>query len=96
MTHFTRFALMLPLFGLAACDELAVMNDPVALAELRGSKNCIAAVENETGVSGATINTTLPVVEVNTYIVDVPNAPYWTCVTDDAGQAQTITQRRGA
>lgn len=92
MTPFVRPALILSLLGLAACDEIAVANDPVARAELRATKSCIRAVENETGASGVTLNTTLPVVEVNQYIIDVPGKPYWTCRTDDAGQAQTIVE----
>lgn len=87
-------ALFLSILGLAACDEIAVANDPVARAELRATKSCIAAVENETGVSGATINTTIPIVEVNQYIVNVPNAPYWTCFTNEEGQAQSIVENR--
>lgn len=94
MPRFLRPALFLSILGLAACDEIAVANDPVARAELRATKSCIAAVENETGVSGATINTTIPIVEVNQYIVNVPNAPYWTCFTNEEGQAQSIVENR--
>ncbi|APE43283.1 hypothetical protein BOO69_07510 [Sulfitobacter alexandrii] len=94
MPPLLRPALLIALLGVAACDEVAVANDPVARAELRATKSCIAAVENETGVSGASINTTIPIIEVNQYIVNVPNAPYWTCITNDEGQAQTITQNQ--
>ncbi len=94
MYFLTRSALVLSLLGLVACDELAVANDPVALAELRGQKSCIAAVAAETGASGVTINTTLPVVELNRFIVDVPNAAMWTCVTDTSGKAIQIVERR--
>ncbi|QFT60137.1 hypothetical protein FIU94_15005 [Sulfitobacter sp. THAF37] len=94
MPTLLRPALIIALLGVAACDEVAVANDPVARAELRATKSCIAAVENETGVSGATINTTIPIIELNQYIVNVPNAPYWTCTTNDQGQALTITQNQ--
>lgn len=94
MHVFTRSALALCLLGVAACDELAVANDPVALAELRGQKSCVAAVSAQTGASGVAINTTLPVVELNRFIVDVPNAPMWTCVTDSKGKALEIVERQ--
>ena len=84
--------LCLPLLALAACDELAVANDPVALAEVRGQKNCVTAVARHTGASGVSLNTTLPVVELNRFIVDVPNAPSWTCVTDEAGRPIEIVE----
>lgn len=88
-------AFLLPVaFGLAGCDELAVANDPEALAELRAQKSCISAVERQTGASGATINTTLPVVELNQYIVDVPNAKSWTCYTTPEGKAAQLVEFR--
>ena len=86
--------LVLSLLGLAACDELAVANDPVALADLRGQKSCIAAVSAETGAAGVAVNTPIPVVELNRYIIDVPNAAPWTCVTDAEGNATEIVERR--
>ena len=61
-----RASLALSLLGLVACDELAVANDPEALADLRGQKSCVAAVAKETGASGVAVNTTLPVVEAST------------------------------
>lgn len=94
MPSFLRPALVVSVLGLAACDELAVANDPVALADLRGQKSCIAAVTGETGASGVAINTTIPVIELNRFIVDVPNAASWTCVTDANGKATEIVQRR--
>ena len=90
----TRFALILPLLGLAACDELAVADNPAALAELRGEKSCVAAVKSESGAATVAINTTLPIVEINRFIVDTDTAGQWTCVTNDAGQAIEIVQRR--
>lgn len=81
------------LLTLAACDEIAVANDPVALADVRGQKNCVAAVAKHTGASGVSINTTVPIIELNRYIVDVPNAASWTCVTDDSGKATEIVER---
>ena len=46
MRHFLRPALCLPLLALAACDEIAVADDPAALADLRGQKSCLAAVRS--------------------------------------------------
>lgn len=94
MPSLFRPALILCLMGVAACEDVAVANDPVARAELRASRSCVAAVENETGVSGATINTTIPIIEINQYIVDVPGRPYWTCFTNAQGQAQTLVENR--
>ena len=94
MPRLLRPLLVLSLLGLAACDELAVANDPVALADLRGQKSCIAAVSAETGAAGVAVNTTIPVVELNRYIIDVPNAAPWTCVTDAEGNATEIVERR--
>ncbi|KIN61195.1 hypothetical protein Z945_2183 [Sulfitobacter noctilucae] len=96
MNHTLRAALAFSVLALAACDELALANDPVALADLRGQKSCIAAVAGETGASGVAINTTIPVVELNRFIVDVPGAKpsRWTCVTDANGKATEIVQRR--
>lgn len=94
MSLFLRAAALFGLLALAACDELAVADDPEALAELRGQKSCVAAVSNETGASGVAVNTTIAVVEVNRFIIDVPNAAPWTCVTDSNGQAIEIVQRR--
>ncbi len=92
----TRTALGLSLLGLVACDEIAVASDPVALAELRGQKSCVAAVSKQTGASGVAINTTIPVVELNRFIVDVPKAASWTCVTDDTSKALQIVEQRNA
>jgi hypothetical protein len=94
MRVFTRPALCLSILALAACDELAVANDPVALAELRATKSCVAAVKAQTGSGNATLNTTLPIVEINQYIIDVPGAQSWTCFTDDAGKASQLVELR--
>ena len=90
----SRSLLGFSLLGLAACDELALANDPVALAELRGQKSCVAAVTSGTGASGVAVNTTLPVIELNRFIIDVPNAAPWTCVTDETGKATQIVERQ--
>lgn len=90
----TRSILGFSLLGLVACDELAVANDPVALADLRGQKSCVAAVSGETGAANVAINTTLPVVELHRFIVDVPGANMWTCVTDPNGKAIQIVERQ--
>jgi hypothetical protein len=90
----TRSVLGFSLLGLVACDELALANDPVALADLRGRKGCIAAVAGETGAANVAINTTIPVIELNRFIVDVPGAKMWTCVTDENGKAIEIVERQ--
>lgn len=77
---------------LAGCDDVALANDPEALAELRGTRSCIRAVEAETKQSGATANTTLPVVEVNQYVIDAADGQTWTCFTDDNNSATALVR----
>jgi len=91
MHYLMRAALCLPLMAVAACDELAVANDPAALADLRAGKSCVSAVNKQVG-GGAVLNTTLPIVEINQYVVDVPKANSWTCYTDDNGRAQELIE----
>ena len=80
---------------LSACDEMAVADNPAALAQLRTHKSCIAAVEQHTGISGGMINRTIPIVETNQYIVDLPGgAPKWTCYTDAQGKARELILTR--
>ncbi|MBD3663354.1 hypothetical protein [Sulfitobacter aestuariivivens] len=92
MPVFLRSALCLSLLAVAACDEIAVANDPEALADLRGQKSCVRAVVDETGADGVAINTTIPIIETNYFIVDVPNAKSWSCVTDENGRATQIAE----
>ncbi|TMM54704.1 hypothetical protein [Sulfitobacter sabulilitoris] len=80
---------------LSACAELAT-TDPVERARIRSERSCVAAVEQHTGVKGAAINTTLPVVELNRYIVDTPATEKpWLCATNDEGSAIEIIEIRG-
>jgi len=94
MRFILRPALCLSLLAVAACDEIAVANDPEALADLRGQKSCIKAVNAQTGTTGAVINTSIPVIETNYFIVDVVNGKSWNCVTDEKGAALQIVERR--
>ena len=94
MIRVARFTPLIALLAAAACEEIAVADDPEALADLRGQRSCVAAVANETGAAGVAVNTTLPVIELNRFIIDVPNGPSWTCVTDENGRAREIVQRR--
>ncbi|MEP5729759.1 MAG: hypothetical protein ABJL67_10315 [Sulfitobacter sp.] len=94
MPSLLRPALFVSLLGLAACDELAVANDPAALADVRGNKSCLAAVKKQTGATTVSVNTTLPVVETNRFIIDVQGANSWTCVTDNNGRATQIVERQ--
>lgn len=93
--HFPlRFALCLPFMALAACEDMAVANDPAARAELKAHRSCIRAVEKHTGVSGGVINTTIPIVEVRQHIVDLPGIAPWTCYTDENGAAKQLIETR--
>ncbi|MGC1496083.1 MAG: hypothetical protein WA790_09755 [Sulfitobacter sp.] len=94
MRSFMRPALCLSLLAVAACDEIAVAGDPEALSDVRGQKSCVAAVAKESGVAGASINTTVPIIETGRYIVDVPNAKSWTCITDANGKATQIVEQQ--
>ncbi len=89
-----RATLCLSALALAACDEVAVSSDPEARADGRGQRTCVKAVADQTGASGVKINTTIPVIETNYFIVDVPGAKSWTCLTDDSGRATQLVERR--
>jgi hypothetical protein len=93
MSVILRSALCLSVLGIAACDEIAVANDPEALADVRGQKSCIKAVTDQTGAAGVSINTSIPVIETNRFIVDVPNAKSWTCLTDENNRATQLVER---
>ncbi len=93
--HFPlRFALCLPLMALAACEDMSGASDPSARAETVAERSCIRAVESHTGVSGGKINTTIPIVETNQYIIDLPRAKPWTCYTDETGAAKQLIETR--
>ena len=94
MSVLLRPALCLSLLAVAACDELALANDPEALADLRGQKTCVKAVADQTGAAGVSINTTIPVIETNYFIVDVAGANSWTCITDESGRASQLAERK--
>ncbi len=82
------------LLALSACDEVAVAGDPVAVADVRGQRSCVSAVADHTGVAGVAINTTIPVVELNRYVVDVPNGARYTCITNAEGKATQIVEQQ--
>lgn len=94
MRFMLRPTIILSLLAVAACDEIAVANDPIALADLRGQKSCIKAVSAQTGSAAVAINTTIPVIETNYFIVDVKGAKSWTCVTDENGSATQVAERQ--
>lgn len=89
-----RFALCLPILALAACEDMSTASDPAARAEISAQRGCIRAVQKHTGVSGGVINTTIPIVETNQYIVDLPGQDPWTCYTDDTGAAKQLIKTR--
>lgn len=81
------------MMALAGCDAAEFDPDPEVRADARGSRKCVVAVRNQTGDSSAVLNTTLPIVEINQFIVDVPgNQSQWLCQTDDNGNAQELLQ----
>lgn len=80
-------------FGLSACAELDA--DPDVRLDAKASRTCIAAIKKHTGAPAVSMNTTLPVVEVNQYIVDVEGGSSWTCLTNDDGQAEQFYEITG-
>lgn len=90
-----RMALCLPLITLAACEAVSTTGgNPVAKADQASVRSCIRAVAKHTGVSGGTLNTTIPVVETNQFIIDVPKGSPWTCYTDETGTAIELIETR--
>ncbi len=92
MRYFTRPALILcaAAMALTACDPAEFDADPDVRRDARANRTCIDAVAAQTG-SSAQLNTALPVVEVNQYIIDVPaNQQRWMCRTDDEGTAAQL------
>lgn len=88
MRYFTRpaFFLCMATVALAACDPAEFDADPDIRRDARANRKCVVAVTAQTGDATAQLNTTLPVVEVNQYIVDAPAVrERWMCRTDDEG-----------
>lgn len=88
MRSFTRPALILCMatMALAACDPAEFDADPDIRRDARANRKCVVSVKEQTGDATAQLNTTLPVVEINQYIIDVPaNQERWMCRTDDEG-----------
>ncbi|KIN69492.1 hypothetical protein Z948_3237 [Sulfitobacter donghicola DSW-25 = KCTC 12864 = JCM 14565] len=72
--------------ALSACDPAEFDPDPDVRRDARANRKCVAAIKEQTGDATAQINTTLPIVEVNQYIIDSPaNQERWMCRTDDEG-----------
>ena len=92
MPTLLRPVAVIALLAVAACDETAVSSGGTSFAETRGINSCIRAVERETGIKGASHNTTLPVVEVDQFIINVPNAKPWTCYTNSNGRAEELVE----
>lgn len=89
MLRITRPALYVCMatLALAACDPAEFDSDPDVRRDARANRTCIKAVSEQAGAK-AQANTTLPVVEVNQYILDIPETQErWMCRTDDEGNA---------
>lgn len=92
MRRITRPALFAAMatLALAACDPAEFDADPDVRRDARADRTCTTAVANQTGAP-AQLNTVLPVVEINQYIIDVPQLrESWMCRTDDAGTATQL------
>ncbi len=83
--------LCLATLTLAACDPAEFDSDPDVRRDARANRTCINAVANQTGDKTAQLNTTLPIVEINQYIIDAPALQEsWMCRTDDEGTATQL------
>ncbi len=88
MRYFLRPAAILCMatLALAACDPAEFDPDPDVRRDARAHHKCVVAVQKQTTDPAAVLNTTLPIVEINQYIVDAPSLQQsWMCRTDDAG-----------
>ncbi|MEQ6248151.1 hypothetical protein ABMC89_04605 [Sulfitobacter sp. HNIBRBA3233] len=83
-------ALCVGFLALAACDPAEFDSDPDVRRDAKANRTCVNAVENQTGAA-AQLNTTLPIVEINQYIIDVPALQErWMCRTEDDGTASQL------
>lgn len=97
MTRTFLLAATCATLGLAACDDTALPvagGDAEEVSEQRGLRSCLRAVKDHTGVDGVSPSTTIPVIEVNQHVIDVPGGPSWRCFTDDSGKAQELIEVR--
>lgn len=94
MRFLTRPALLacMATLALAACDPAEFDPDPDVRRDARANRTCVKAVKDQVGAP-AQQNATLPVVEVNQYIIDViGTSDRWMCRTDDDGKATQLYQ----
>jgi len=92
MAYFTRPALILctAVMALSACDPAEFDADPDVRRDARANRTCLKAVSDKAD-SPAQANSSLPVVEINQYIIDVPaSQERWMCRTDDKGNATQL------
>lgn len=99
MYFFTRPALFagIAIFGLSACDIAEFDADPDVRRDARANRKCVDDVRKQTGDALTQLNTTLPIVEINQYIIDVPTLQErWMCRTDDEGTPTQLYKLGGA
>lgn len=81
--------------ALAACDPAEFDPDPDVRRDARANRTCAKAVSDQAGAK-AQLNTTLPIVEINQYIMDIPEKQErWMCRTDDEGNATQLYKMGG-
>ncbi|MEO0632944.1 MAG: hypothetical protein AAFY52_02270 [Pseudomonadota bacterium] len=91
--HLSHFSIViLALVAVAGCDDIETSSDADARADARGNRSCIRAVNRETGITGATVNATLPVVEVNQYAINAGDGTRYICYTNDLQSAQLLVK----
>ncbi|AXI46432.1 hypothetical protein C1J03_10580 [Sulfitobacter sp. SK012] len=85
--------LCVALTALSACDPAEFDSDPQVRADARAGRKCVQAVTQQTGDASGVVNTTLPIVEINQLIIDLPSSQTrWVCLTDDLGAPLQLYQ----
>ncbi|THH38695.1 hypothetical protein E4Z66_03755 [Aliishimia ponticola] len=78
---------------LAACDEATMQQVSEDAVIRRGNASCIAAVEAQTGLPGATLSDAAVILEVNQILVNAGDGGRWSCFTNEEGQAVSLIKR---
>ncbi|MCX7565539.1 hypothetical protein OS189_04180 [Sulfitobacter sp. F26169L] len=82
--------------ALAACDPAEFDPDPDVRRDARANRKCVVSVKEQTGDAASRLNTTLPIVEINQYIIDAPTLQErWMCRTDDEGNPTQLYKLGG-
>jgi hypothetical protein len=82
----TTLILCTAILTVSACDPAEFDTDPDVRRDARANRKCVLEVQEIAKDPAAQLNTTLPIVEINQYIIDAPTQQErWMCRTDDEG-----------